>query len=106
MAAPPLRDSGRRCFLSRQLNTDAAGQPRGKLQERRKRGTMTKNSTTLTRRIGQTTYKVRVFFREGDTETMEDKILRMIRNESVTDGPEYGTMNVPQMSRKPERSAL
>lgn len=106
MAAPPLRDSGRRCFLSRQLNTDAAGQPRGKLQERRKRGTMTKNSTTLTRRIGQTTYKVRVFFREDETETMEDKILRMIRNESVTDGPEYGTMNVPQMSRQPERSAL
>ena len=105
MAAPPLRESGRRCFLSQQLNTDAGGQPRRKLQRQRKRGIMTKSSTTLTRRIGQTTYKVRVFFREDKAETMEDKILRLIRNESVTDGLECGTMNVPQMSRQPERSA-
>ena len=105
MAAPPLRDSGRRCFLPRQLNTDAGDHPRRKLQRQRKRGTMTKNSTTLTRRIGQTTYKVRVFFREDEAETMEDKILRLIRNDSVTGGSECDTMDVPQMSRQPERSA-
>ena len=35
----------------------------------------------LTRHIGQTTYKVRVHLSKTGGETMEDKILRLIRND-------------------------
>lgn len=59
----------------------------------------------LTRRIGSTTYKVRVVFNDTGNETMEDKILRMIRNEQVTNGGTCDIMDAPQMSRQSERSA-
>ena len=41
---------------------------------------------TITRRIGSTTYKLKVHFSENATETMEEKILRMVKNESLTKG--------------------
>ena len=41
------------------------------------------NFSYMTRRIGGTTYKVKVVFSDTEKETMEDKILRMIRNETV-----------------------
>lgn len=59
----------------------------------------------MTRRIGGTIYKVRVCFSETAQETLEDKILRMIRNETVTNAGTYDIMKLPQMSRKSERSA-
>ena len=37
----------------------------------------------LTKRIGQTTYKVTVHFSETSKETMSDKILRLIQSEAV-----------------------
>ena len=52
----------------------------------------------MTRRIGYTTYKVKVVF--GDAgETMEEKILRMIQNDSSADGSGCGIMKTPQVSR-------
>jgi hypothetical protein len=65
---------------------------------------MTENSTSqrslyMTRRIGSTTYRVKVAFADDASETMEEKILRMIRNEGSATGPECGTMDVPQMGR-------
>ncbi|MDE7218190.1 MAG: transposon-encoded TnpW family protein [Oscillospiraceae bacterium] len=67
---------------------------------------MTKNtSTTMTRRIGSTTYKVRAFFKEDGNETMEDKIMRMIQREGLASPLDCGMMNVPQMDRQSERSA-
>ncbi|HCG35075.1 MAG TPA: hypothetical protein DER23_01910 [Clostridiales bacterium] len=63
------------------------------------------NFTYVTRRIGSTTYKVKVVFCDNGQETMEDKVLRMIRNEVLEKTPEYGKMNLPQMSRQSERSA-
>ena len=63
------------------------------------------NGNILIRRIGSTTYKVRAFFKEDGTDTMEDKILQMIRREGLASPPECGMMNVPQMSRQSERSA-
>jgi hypothetical protein len=65
---------------------------------------MTENSTHqrslyMTRRIGSTTYRVKVAFADNASETMEEKILRMIRNEGSATGPECGTMDVPQMGR-------
>ena len=63
------------------------------------------NCSYLTRRIGTTTYKVKVIFNDTEQETMEDKILRLIRNETVTKDGTYGIMSSPQMSRQSERSA-
>lgn len=56
-------------------------------------------------RIGSTTYKVRVVFNENGGETMEDKILRIVRNDMVTNDGTCGIMEAPQMSRQSERSA-
>ena len=66
----------------------------------------TLKENVITRRIGSTTYKVRVEFCENATETMEEKILRMIKNESLTNGNECGIIESPQMSRQSERSAV
>ena len=64
-----------------------------------------KREQFIIRRIGGTTYKVRVAFSETAVETMEEKILRMIRNEGVTIDGTYDIMEAPQMSRQSERSA-
>ncbi len=67
---------------------------------------MSKNtSTNLTRRIGNTVFKVNIFTKEDGTDTMEDKILRLIQNEGLASPPDCGMMNVPQMNRQSERSA-
>ena len=44
-------------------------------------------------------------FNDTANETMEDKILRIIRNEILTDREKCGNIEVPQMSRQSERSA-
>ena len=63
------------------------------------------NTFSMNRRLGSTTYKITVHFSNDATETLEDKILRLIRNEATTDGPECGIIDVSQMSRQSERSA-
>ena len=40
----------------------------------------------FTRRIGNTNYRVGVHFSETSSETMEEKILRMMKNEIATEG--------------------
>ena len=64
-----------------------------------------KREQFIIRRIGGTTYKVRVVFNESGGETMEDKILRIVRNDMVTIDGTCGIMETPQMSRQSERSA-
>ncbi len=59
----------------------------------------------MTRRIGNTVFKVNIFTKEDGTDTMEDKILRLIQNEGLASPPDCGMMNVPQMNRQSERSA-
>lgn len=63
------------------------------------------NFSYTTRRIGSTVYKVKVVFNDKATETMEDKILRIIRNEVLNDGEKCDILELPQMSRQSERSA-
>ena len=46
----------------------------------------------MTRHIGKTTYKVRVHLSETANETMEDKILRLIRNDGLAMDGECGIM--------------
>ena len=64
-----------------------------------------KNFAYTTHRIGGTTYKVKVVFNESGNETMEDKILRIVRNEALDNDGKCDIMGVPQMSRQSERSA-
>ena len=67
---------------------------------------MAKNtSTTMTRRIGSTVFKVNIFTKEDGVDTMEDKIMRLIQREGLASPKDYGMMNVPQMNRQSERSA-
>ena len=66
----------------------------------------TLKENVITRRIGSTTYKLKVHFSENATETMEEKILRMIKNESLTNDVGCGIIESPQMSRQSERSAV
>ena len=54
---------------------------------------------SLTRRVGSTNYIVNVHCSESATETLEDKIFRLIRNEAMEISPECGIMKQPQMSR-------
>ena len=48
---------------------------------------------------------MKVVFSDNGGETMEEKILRMIRNEGLQNAGERGMMDTPQMSRQSERSA-
>lgn len=61
--------------------------------------TRNENISYMTRRIGNTTYKVKIAFSENGTETMEDKIIRIIKNEILANGEKCGIMDLPQMSR-------
>lgn len=63
------------------------------------------NYVYTTHRIGGTTYKVKVVFSDTGSETMEDKILRIIQNDTVTSAGTCDIMELPQMSRQSERSA-
>ena len=65
----------------------------------------TQQEQFIIHRSGGTTYKVKVVFNENGGETMEDKILRIVRNDMVTNDGTYGIMETPQMSRQSERSA-
>ena len=58
------------------------------------------------RRIGSTTYKVRIHFSDAAQESMEDKIIRLIGNDAMDMAPECGIMELPQMSRQPEGSTV
>lgn len=49
------------------------------------------NYSYMTRRIDATTYKVKVVFDESGTKTMEDKILRIVRNEVNTNSEKYNS---------------
>ena len=64
-----------------------------------------KREQFIIHRIGGTTYKVKVVFNENGGESMEDKILRIVRNDMVTNDGTYGIMETRQMSRQSERSA-
>lgn len=57
------------------------------------------NCIFMTIRIGTTTYKVKIFPNNSVTETMEDKILRLISNHPLAGGTFCDTIKLPQMSR-------
>ena len=69
-----------------------------------------KNPTTnpeplvLRRRIGSTTYRVRIFFNPDAKETLDDKVLRLLKNE-LQSSPENATMKPLQAGWLSERSS-
>ena len=60
---------------------------------------------TLSRRIGSTNFTVNAHCSDIAAETFEDKIFRLIRNETMEIGVGCGIMKIPQTSRQSERSA-
>ena len=63
------------------------------------------NTFSMNRRLGSTTYKITVHFSDDAAVTMEDKILRIIRNSADTADGKCDIMSPSQMSRQSERSA-
>ncbi|MDR1558451.1 MAG: transposon-encoded TnpW family protein [Clostridiales bacterium] len=59
---------------------------------------------TMQKRIGSTVYEVRVHFNPDAKETMDDKILRLVRND-LKKPPLDAKMALPQTSRLPERNS-
>lgn len=57
------------------------------------------NYIFMSKRIGTTTYRVKIYASENGTETMEDKILRIISNHPLAGDKNCGITNIPQMSR-------
>lgn len=60
---------------------------------------MNKDYIFMSRRIGTTTYKVKIYLNNNSIETMEDKILRIITNHPLANDGKCDIMNVSQMSR-------
>ena len=60
---------------------------------------------TLSRRIGSTNFTVNVRCSDTAAETFEDKIIRLIRNDTMEISADCGIMESPQTSRQSERSA-
>ena len=63
------------------------------------------DTSRFTKRIGSTVYNVGVYFKQDAKETMEDKILRLIRNDSNY-SQNNGIMESLQTERLPERSSV
>lgn len=57
------------------------------------------NPVYMTKRIGGSTYKVKIYFGGGNAETMEEKILRLISNHPLANDKSCDTISVSQMSR-------
>jgi c-di-AMP phosphodiesterase-like protein len=63
------------------------------------------DTSRFTKRIGSTIYNVGVYFKQDAKETIEDKILRLVRND-FNCSQKNGTMVVLQTERLPERSSI
>lgn len=53
-------------------------------------------SMYLTQRIGNTTYRVKVIASEKSTGSLEDALLRLVRNRALAFDGRYGIINTPQ----------
>ena len=65
----------------------------------------TRTTFTLSRRIGSTNYRVNACCSDAATETFENKIFRLIRNEAMEIDEKCVILAVPQTNRQSERSA-
>lgn len=65
----------------------------------RRQSFMDEHEMVITKRIGRTTYRVKVNLTNEGHETMEDKLLRIILNQPLVNGSSCGIIDVPQMNR-------
>ena len=63
------------------------------------------DTNRFSKRIGSTVYRVGVYFKPDAKETMEDKIIRLVKNEWNC-SQKNGIMEVLQTERLPERSSV
>ena len=54
----------------------------------------------FTKRIGSTVYRISLYFPDEETETLENKILRLVKNDLLFES-ERGRMGMPQTGRLP-----
>ena len=59
----------------------------------------------IQRRIGSTLYRARAHFSESNKESLEDKILRLLKND-LNFMPSHATMDLLQTGRLPEGRTL
>jgi hypothetical protein len=50
----------------------------------------------ITQRIGNTVYRVKVAVSESGTQTLEDLLVQLVREEALAKYGEHGIMSVPQ----------
>lgn len=65
---------------------------------------MQNNAITLRKRIGSTVYVTKLYVKNDAAETMDDKILRLIKNE-WNDSRNNGIIGLSQTGWLPERSS-
>jgi len=63
-------------------------------------------SSRFCKRIGSTLYEVNVYFNEAAKESLDDKIFRLISNESLKSGKNHGKIGMLQTERLPERGSI
>lgn len=59
----------------------------------------------MTKRIGNTTYRVKVVLSESGTQSLEDRLLRLIRNDPLAIGNHCDIMGSPQKDH-PQRERM
>ena len=62
-------------------------------------------SGRFSQRIGSTVYQVTIYFPDKETESLEDKILRLVKNDLIYKS-ERGNITVLQTSRLPNGGSL
>ena len=63
-------------------------------------------SSRFCKRIGSTLYEVNVYFNEAAKESLDDKIFRLILNETLKNGKNYDNIEMLQSERLPERGSV
>lgn len=61
--------------------------------------------SVIQRRIGSTLFNVNIFYNKNASETLEEKIIRLLKND-LQAMPRNGTMEPLQAVRLPERSPI
>jgi len=80
------RRSHKRCFRlqqKEQLYFTTKQRGNNKMKKLNSKTANNPNARTFKRRIGQTTYRVGIHFNQRSRETIDDKIIRLVRNEST-----------------------
>lgn len=65
---------------------------------------MENKAFSISRKIGNTLYRANFYYSPTCTESFEDKIRRLIRQEALDFFGGYGIMSPPQVSHQSERS--